>query len=62
VVDVGAGGLDSAAVTAIVGLNTFNAHEPIVMSPQLAVETFEKTRMALLVLGNHVVRRGDGAA
>jgi carbamoyltransferase len=40
-------------------LNTsFNENEPIVMSPQHAIETFAKTRMDLLVLGNLVVRRG----
>jgi carbamoyltransferase len=39
-------------------LNTsFNENEPIVMTPEHAVETFAKTRMDLLVLGNHVVRR-----
>ena len=39
-------------------LNTsFNENEPIVMTPEHAVETFQKTRMDLLVLGNHVVRR-----
>jgi len=39
-------------------LNTsFNENEPIVMSPQHAIETFAKTRMDVLVLGNHVVRR-----
>jgi carbamoyltransferase len=44
-------------------LNTsFNENEPIVMTPQQAVETFQKTRMDLLVLGNSVVRRsGRGA-
>ena len=43
-------------------LNTsFNENEPIVMTPAHAVETFLKTRMDLLVLGNYVVRRlGDG--
>jgi carbamoyltransferase len=42
-------------------LNTsFNENEPIVMTPAEAVETFLKTRMDLLVLGNYVVRR-DGA-
>jgi carbamoyltransferase len=42
-------------------LNTsFNENEPIVMTPRDAVETFGKTRMDVLVLGNHVVRR-DGA-
>jgi carbamoyltransferase len=39
-------------------LNTsFNENEPIVMTPEQAVETFQKTRMDVLVLGNHVVRR-----
>jgi len=39
-------------------LNTsFNENEPIVMAPAHAVETFLKTRMDLLVLGNFVVRR-----
>jgi carbamoyltransferase len=42
-------------------LNTsFNENEPIVMSPQQAVETFRKTRMDLLVLGNSVVTRVEG--
>jgi carbamoyltransferase len=40
-------------------LNTsFNENEPIVMTPEQAVETFAKTRMDVLVLGNNVVRRG----
>jgi carbamoyltransferase len=40
-------------------LNTsFNENEPIVMTPEHAVETFAKTKMDLLVLGNHVVSRG----
>ena len=40
-------------------LNTsFNENEPIVMTPEHAVETFGKTKMDLLVLGNLVVRRG----
>jgi carbamoyltransferase len=39
-------------------LNTsFNENEPIVMTPEHAVETFQKTKMDVLVLGNHVVRR-----
>jgi carbamoyltransferase len=39
-------------------LNTaFNENEPVVMSPQQAIETFQKTHMDLLVLGNYVVRR-----
>jgi carbamoyltransferase len=39
-------------------LNTsFNDSEPIVMSPEDALETFTKTRMDMLVLGNCVVRR-----
>jgi carbamoyltransferase len=41
-------------------LNTsFNENEPIVMTPAHAVETFQKTRMDVLVLGNHVVRRAE---
>jgi carbamoyltransferase len=39
-------------------LNTsFNENEPIVMSPAQAVETFLKTRMDTLVLGNLVISR-----
>ncbi|HEV8461327.1 MAG TPA: carbamoyltransferase C-terminal domain-containing protein [Gaiellaceae bacterium] len=39
-------------------LNTsFNENEPIVMTPAHALETFQKTRMDMLVLGNHVLRR-----
>jgi len=42
-------------------LNTsFNENEPVVMTPEHAVETFLKTRMDLLVLGNSVVRRSGG--
>jgi carbamoyltransferase len=41
-------------------LNTsFNESEPIVMSPAHALETFAKTRIDLLVLGNYVVRRAS---
>jgi carbamoyltransferase len=43
-------------------LNTsFNESEPIVMSPADALETFAKTRIDLLVLGNYVVRRSASA-
>ena len=39
-------------------LNTsFNENEPIVMTPEHAIDTFQKTRMDLLVIGNHVARR-----
>lgn len=39
-------------------LNTsFNENEPIVMTPREAIETFQKTRMDILALGNFVVRR-----
>jgi carbamoyltransferase len=39
-------------------LNTsFNENEPIVMTPEQALDTFAKTKMDLLVLGNHVVTR-----
>jgi carbamoyltransferase len=42
-------------------LNTsFNENEPIVMTPEQAVATFEKTQMDVLVLGNHVVHRRRG--
>ncbi len=40
-------------------LNTsFNENEPIVMTPEQALDTFAKTRMDVLVLGNHLVTRG----
>jgi carbamoyltransferase len=43
-------------------LNTsFNENEPIVMTPQHAIETFLKTRMDVLVLGNYLVRRDASA-
>ena len=43
-------------------LNTsFNESEPIVTSPEDALETFAKTRIDLLVLGNYVVRRSASA-
>ena len=39
-------------------LNTsFNENEPIVMTPAEALDTFQKTRMDMLVLGNYVLRR-----
>jgi carbamoyltransferase len=39
-------------------LNTsFNENEPIVMTPRQALDTFLKTRMDVLALGNYVVRR-----
>jgi len=43
-------------------LNTsFNENEPIVMTPHDAIDTFLKTKMDVLALGNYVVRRnGDG--
>jgi carbamoyltransferase len=42
-------------------LNTsFNENEPIVMTPSEALETFLKTNMDLLVLGNYVLRRSVG--
>jgi len=42
-------------------LNTsFNENEPIVMTPSDAVDTFLKTRMDMLVLGNYVARRNGG--
>jgi carbamoyltransferase len=39
-------------------LNTsFNENEPIVMMPAEALDTFQKTHMDVLVLGNYVLRR-----
>jgi carbamoyltransferase len=39
-------------------LNTsFNENEPVVMTPAQAIDTFTKTMMDTLVLGNHVVSR-----
>jgi carbamoyltransferase len=39
-------------------LNTsFNENEPIVMTPREAIDTFRKTKMDVLVLGNYVVTR-----
>jgi carbamoyltransferase len=39
-------------------LNTsFNENEPIVMTPEHAVDCFLRTRMDVLVLGNLVVTR-----
>ncbi len=43
-------------------LNTsFNENEPIVMTPRDALETFKKTRIDVLALGNYLVRR-NGAS
>jgi carbamoyltransferase len=42
-------------------LNTsFNENEPIVMTPADAVDTFQKTKMDVLALGNFVARRAAG--
>jgi carbamoyltransferase len=48
-----------AALTGVpVVLNTsFNENEPIVCTPQHAIECFRKTKMDVLYLGNYVVRR-----
>jgi len=44
-------------------INTsFNEDEPIVRTPEEAVETFRRTHMDVLVLGNHVVGSGDAYA
>jgi len=44
-------------------LNTsFNENEPIVTTPAEAVETFQKTHMDVLVLGNRVVARSPARA
>jgi carbamoyltransferase len=42
-------------------LNTsFNENEPIVCKPQEALDCFLRTKMDVLVLGNHVIRRQPG--
>jgi carbamoyltransferase len=44
-------------------LNTsFNENEPIVMTPADALDTFQKTTMDVLVLGNYVLRRNGTSA
>jgi len=50
---------DFAELTGVpVVLNTsFNENEPIVCSPQEAIECFRKTKMDVLYLGNYAVRR-----
>ena len=50
---------DFAELTGVpVLLNTsFNENEPVVCTPQQAIDCFQKTRMDVLYLGNHAVRR-----
>jgi carbamoyltransferase len=50
---------DFAALTGVpVVLNTsFNENEPIVCTPQQAIDCFQKTKMDVLYLGNYAVRR-----
>jgi carbamoyltransferase len=44
-------------------LNTsFNENEPIVCTPEQAIECFRRTRIDTLVLGDHVVERAEAAA
>ena len=44
-------------------LNTsFNENEPVVCRPEEALNCFLRTKMDLLVLGNHLVRRATGTA
>jgi carbamoyltransferase len=44
-------------------LNTsFNENEPVVCRPEEALNCFLRTKMDLLVLGNHLVRRTTGTA
>jgi carbamoyltransferase len=52
---------DFAELTGVpVVLNTsFNENEPIVCTPQEAIECFLKTRMDVLYLGNYAVRRSN---
>src|SRR5215203_2169636 len=53
---------DFAGLTGVpVVLNTsFNENEPIVCTPQEAIECFRKTKMDVLYLGNHALRRDLG--
>ena len=50
---------DFNALTGVpVILNTsFNENEPIVCTPREAIDCFQKTKMDVLYLGNHAVRR-----
>jgi len=50
---------DFAALTGVpVVLNTsFNENEPVVCTPQQAIDCFQKTKMDVLYLGNYAVRR-----
>src|SRR5437764_11770804 len=52
---------DFASLTGVpVILNTsFNENEPIVRTPQEAIDCFRKTRMDVLYLENHAVRRKE---
>ena len=44
-------------------LNTsFNENEPVVCRPEEALDCFLRTRMDVLVLGDWLVEREDGAA
>ena len=55
---------DFAELTGVpIVLNTsFNENEPVVCTPQQAIDCFVKTRMDVLYLGNYAVRReGDGS-
>ncbi|HKR21759.1 MAG TPA: carbamoyltransferase C-terminal domain-containing protein, partial [Pyrinomonadaceae bacterium] len=53
---------DFAELTGVpVLLNTsFNENEPVVCTPEHAIDCFLKTRMDALYIGNHAVRRNDG--
>jgi carbamoyltransferase len=43
-------------------LNTsFNENEPVVCKPQEALDCFLRTKMDMLVIGNTVISRRDGA-
>jgi carbamoyltransferase len=52
---------DFAELTGVpVLLNTsFNENEPVVCTPQQAIDCFMKTRMDALYLGNYAVRRSQ---
>jgi carbamoyltransferase len=44
-------------------LNTsFNENEPIVLTPQEAIDCFLRTKMDVLVLGNYLIAKPDSCA
>ena len=53
-----AGVIPQRGVTFLLLLNTsFNIQEPIVCTPDDAINTFLRSKVDYLVLGNHVIKR-----